>query len=41
MVNFQIFFNMQDLEDGDTRDLSLKVVQKGTGAPLDDLDWIR
>lgn len=31
----------QDLEDGDTRDLSLKVVQKGTGAPLDDLDWIR
>jgi len=31
----------QDLEDGDTRDLSIKVVQFGNGYPLDDLGWIK
>lgn len=31
----------QDLEDGDARDLVLKVVQFGTGYPMDDLGWIK
>jgi len=30
----------QDLEDGDTRDLSLKVIDKDTGSDIDHLDWV-
>ena len=31
----------QDLEDGDTRDLSLRVIDRDTGKDIDDLDWAR
>ena len=31
----------QDLEDGDTRDLSLNIVDRDTGVPLNDLTWAR
>jgi len=31
----------QDLEDGDTRDLSLSIVDRDTGEPLNDLTWAR
>lgn len=31
----------QDLEDGDTRDLSLSISDKDTGLPLNDLVWAR
>ena len=31
----------QDLEDGDTRDLSLRFIQAATGADLEALGWIR
>ena len=31
----------QDLEDGDTRDLSLSVVDRDTGVPMNDLSWAR
>ena len=30
----------QDLEDGDTRDLSLKVIDRDTGSDIDHLDWV-
>ena len=30
----------QDLEDGDTRDLSLKIIDRDTGAGMNSLDWV-
>ena len=29
----------QDLEDGDTRDLSLRIIDRDTGADIDSLKW--